>query len=110
MKTGTHRVTFFRLRSVHSEVRSFSIGTLDLSVRNSSGNAFFIASPMLDFLPQTEIKLNWLPMTPFLVYMHGTHLTFRKPFVRKQYNVLVFFNRFCEKYGSANRITRGLLL
>ena len=32
------------------------------------------------------IKLNLLPTTPFLVYMHGTHLTFGK-----QYNVLVFF-------------------
>ena len=30
------------------------------------------------------IKLNCLPTTPFLVYMHGTHLTFRKLFVRKQ--------------------------
>ena len=36
-------------------------------------------------------------MTPSLVYMHGKRLTFRKPFVRKQYNVLAFFNRFCEK-------------
>ena len=32
-----------------------------------------------------SIKLNWLPMMPFLVYMHGTHLTYGKPFVRKQY-------------------------
>ena len=29
-------------------------------------------------------------MTPFLVHMHGLSLTFGKPFVRKQYNVLVF--------------------
>ena len=48
---------------------------------------------MLEVLSQIEIKLNWLPMIPFLVYtvyMRGTHLTFGKPFVRKQYNVLVF--------------------
>ena len=51
----------------------------------------FIACPMLDIVSQTEIKLNWLPMTPFLVYIHNAHLTFGKPFVRKQYNVLVFF-------------------
>ena len=43
---------------------------------------------------QIEIKLNWLPMTPFLVYMHGTRLTFEKPFVRKQYNV-----RLLSLYG-----------
>ena len=48
--------------------------------------------------------------TPFLVYMHGTRLTFGKPFVRKQYNVLIFFNRLCEKHGSADRIIRELLL
>ena len=48
-------------------------------------------------------------MTLFLVYMHGTRLTFGKPFVRKQYNVLLFFNRFCKKRGSADRIIRGLL-
>ena len=69
---------------------------------DSSGNAFcavklvkesiieginiYSASPMLEIPSQTEIKLNWLPMTPFLVYMHGTRLTFGKPFVRKQYN------------------------
>ena len=51
-----------------------------------------------------SIKLNWLPMTPFLVYMHAKRLTFGKPFVRKEYNVLVIFNRFCEKRGSADRI------
>ena len=45
---------------------------------------------MLEILSQIEIKLNWLPMTPFLVYMHGKSLTFGKPFVRKQYNVLIF--------------------
>ena len=44
---------------------------------------------MLGILSQTEIT-NWLPMTPFLVYMQGMHLTFGKPFLRKQYNVLVF--------------------
>ena len=27
---------------------------------------------------------------PFLVYMHGTHLKSGKPFVQKQYSVLVF--------------------
>ena len=43
---------------------------------------------MLGILSQTEIT-NWLPMTPFLVYIHGTHLTFGKTFLRKQYNVLV---------------------
>ena len=37
------------------------------------------------------IKLNCLPTTPSLVYMHGTRLTFGKPFVRKQCNVLVYF-------------------
>ena len=36
------------------------------------------------------IKLNLLPTTPFLVYIHGTRLTFGKPFVGKQCNVLVF--------------------
>ena len=36
------------------------------------------------------IKLNLLPTTPFVVYMHDTHLTFGKLFVRKQDNVLVF--------------------
>ena len=36
------------------------------------------------------IKLNWLPTTPFLVYMHGTCLPIGKPFIRKQYDVLVF--------------------
>ena len=50
----------------------------------------YIASPMLVILSQTEIKLHWLSMTPFLVYMHGTHLTCGKPFVRKQYKVWVF--------------------
>ena len=34
----------------------------------------FIASPILEILSQTEIKLNWLRMTLFLVYMHGTGL------------------------------------
>ena len=29
-------------------------------------------------------------MMPFLVYMHGTRLTIGKPFIRKQYNALVF--------------------
>ena len=29
-------------------------------------------------------------MTHFLVWMHGTGLTFGKPFVRKQYKVVVF--------------------
>ena len=33
-----------------------------------------IASPILEILSQTEIKLNWLPVTPLLVYMHGTCL------------------------------------
>ena len=42
-------------------------------------------------LSQTEIKLKWLPMTPFLVYMHGTCLTLGKPFVRKPYKALVYF-------------------
>ena len=70
----------------------------------------FIVSPMLEILLQTEIKLNWLPVTSFLVYMHGTRLTFGKNIVRKQYNVMVFFNSFCEKCGSAERIIRGLLL
>ena len=36
------------------------------------------------------IKLNWLPTTPFLAYMHGTCLKVGKHFVRTQYNVLVF--------------------
>ena len=45
---------------------------------------------MLEILSQIEIKLNWLPMMPFLVYMHGRHLTFGKLFVRKQYNILIF--------------------
>ena len=36
-------------------------------------------------------KLNLLPTTPFLVHMHRTLLKFGKPFVRKQYGVLVFF-------------------
>ena len=31
-----------------------------------------------------------MAMTPFLVYMHGMYLTFGKPFVRKEYNILVF--------------------
>ena len=35
------------------------------------------------------IRLNFFPTTPFLVYMHGSGLTFGSPFVRKQYNVLV---------------------
>ena len=70
----------------------------------------FIAPPMLEILSQVEIKSNWLPMIPFLVYMHHTRLTFGKPFVRKQYNVLAFVNRFCKKCGSADRIIRGLLL
>ena len=48
-------------------------------------------------------------MTPLLVYMHGTCLTFGKPFVRKPYNALVDFNQFCYKHGSADRIIRGLL-
>ena len=69
-----------------------------------------IASPMLEILSQIEIKLNWLPVAPFLVYMYGTRLTFGKHFVRKQYNVLILFNRFCEKHGSADRTIRGLLL
>ena len=34
----------------------------------------------MEILSQTEIKLNWLPVTPFLVYVHGTRLTFGKPF------------------------------
>ena len=34
------------------------------------------------------IRLNLLPTTPFLVYTFATRLTFGKPFVRKQYNVL----------------------
>ena len=46
----------------------------------------FIASPMLEI----EIELDWLPMEPFLAYMYGTHLIIGKPFVRKQYNVLIF--------------------
>ena len=70
----------------------------------------FIASPMLEILSQIEIKLDWLPMTPFLIYMYGAHLTFGKPFFRKQYNVLIFYNRFCEKHRSADRIIRELLL
>ena len=28
----------------------------------------FIASPMLEILSQIEMKFNWLPVTPFLVY------------------------------------------
>ena len=43
-----------------------------------------------------SIKLNVLPMTAFLVYMHGPCLTFRKPSVRKQYDVLVFFIVFAK--------------
>ena len=42
---------------------------------------------MLYCLRATE--LNLLPSTSSLVYMHGTRLTVGKPFVRKQYNVLV---------------------
>ena len=61
-------------------------------------------------LSQTETKLNWLPMMPFLVYMHGRHFTFGKLFVGKLYNILIFFNPFCEKCGSANRIIKQLLL
>ena len=67
-------------------------------------------SPILEFLSQIEIKLNWLPTTPFLVYMHGTWLAFGKPSVRKQYNVLVFLINFAKKRGSADRNIRGLLL
>ena len=49
-------------------------------------------------LSQIEIKFNsWLPMMSFLVYMHGRYLTFGKLFVRKQHNILILFNRFCEK-------------
>ena len=69
----------------------------------------FIPSLILKILSQIEIKLNWLPMPPFLVYTHGKCLTFGKPFVRKPYNVSVFFNRFCEKRGSVDRIMSGLL-
>ena len=69
-----------------------------------------IASPILEILSQIETKLNWLPMMPFSVFMHGTCLTFGKPFVRKPYNTSVFFNPFCEKGGSADRIINGLLL
>ena len=51
----------------------------------------FIASPMLEILSQMKIESNWLPITSFQVYMHGTHLTFGK-LVRKQlYSILVFF-------------------
>ena len=73
-------------------------------MRNSYGNAFlrsqdekgkltlkvltFIASPMLEILSQTEIKLNWLPVILFQVCMHGIGLTFIKPSVRKQYKRL----------------------
>ena len=32
----------------------------------------------------TNRRLNWFPLAPFLVYIHGTCLTFGKPFVRKQ--------------------------
>ena len=39
----------------------------------------FIDFPMLEIPSQTEIKLNRLPVAPFLVYMHGTRLTFGKP-------------------------------
>ena len=45
----------------------------------------FIASPLLEILSQIESKSNWLPMTPFLVYMYGMRLTFGKPLIRKQY-------------------------
>ena len=31
-------------------------------------DSMFIASPMLEILPQIEIKLNWLPMTSFLIW------------------------------------------
>ena len=67
------------VKSVHSVLAHLAYKR---SVRNSSGNAFlrcevgqrililkkstFIASPMLKVLSQTEIKLNWLPVTPFL--------------------------------------------
>ena len=59
----------------------------------------FVASSMLEILSQIEIKLNWLPMTPFLVHMHGMCLTFGKLFVRKQYNVLVFLIVFVKTMG-----------
>ena len=38
------------------------------------------------------VQLDLMPATPFPaeVYMHCTRLTFGKPFVRKQFNVLVF--------------------
>ena len=49
-----------------------------------------IASPILEVLSQIEIKLNWLPMTPFSVYMHGMCLTFGKPFIRKPLTPRIF--------------------
>ena len=48
---------------------------------NIEGIKTLLLSPMLDILSQTEIMLNWLPVMPFLIYMHGTRLTFGKPFV-----------------------------
>ena len=82
---------------------------LNLKRKINIGDSTLIASPILEVLSQMEIKLNWLLMTLFIVYMHGTCLTFGKP-VREQYNALIFFNRFCEKRGSADRIIRVLLL
>ena len=32
----------------------------------------------------------WLPSAPFLVYMHGTCLTFERPFVKKLYCLGIF--------------------
>ena len=46
------------------------------------------ASPILEILSQIEIKLNWLPMTPFLVHMPGTCLTFGNHLSGN--NILVF--------------------
>ena len=64
--------------------------TCQTKVQNSTKIVILFPSFVEMALSQIEIKLNWMPMIPSLVYMHGTRLTFGKPFVRKQYNVLIF--------------------
>ena len=57
----------------HSVMMEFPVKPQQhLTLREST----FVASPMLEILSQIEIKFSCMPMKPFLVYMHGTCLTF----------------------------------
>ena len=91
---------FRSLKSLHSVLahlaykRSLRNSSLECSFAllnwkrkvNIEGINGYCFSLVGDFIT-SRIELNWLPMTPFLVYTHGTRLTFGKPFVRKQYGI-----------------------